>query len=222
MYSLKRNGHVVRLIDTPGFDDSRKPDIEILTSLAWDLTSTYRTKPPLLLSGAILHPIHEPKFQGTARRNLSMFKLLVGEQSLHTVVLARTMWSEVAETEGKVRQSHLENTKRFWGDMIDHGSAVFRHDNSRESALRIIDHIIEKRAKIVLAIQKQMVDGGMRLDMTDAGKAFREKVLDEQRRPRDGLKRTRGISASSWNPQGSRGRKNCWRSKKSTRACSSR
>lgn len=185
MYSFKRKGQVVRLIDTPGFDDSRKPDVQILMDLAWYLTCTYKTEPRLLLSGAIyLQPIHEPRFQGTARRNLTVFKLLMGEHALHSVVLATTMWSKADETEGLMRQRQLENTKEFWEDMIEQGSTVFRHDNTSESAFKIIDHIIDKRAKLVLSIQKQMVDGGMRLDKTDAGKAVQGKVLEEQEKAR--------------------------------------
>lgn len=189
VYSLKRRGQIVRLIDTPGFDDTKKSDLQILTDLTYWLTGAYQTKPPLLLSGAVyLHPINEPKLQGTAKKNLSMFKLLCGAEVLHTVVLATTMWDPKMENDGVERQKQLENTKEFWGEMIQQGSKVFRHDNTRESAFKIIDHIIDKRQKVILSIQRQMVDGNMTIDETDAGQVHKAKILEEKEKAERRLK----------------------------------
>lgn len=106
VYSLRRKDQIVRLNDTPGFDDSKRPDIDILTDLAFYLTRAYQTNPKLLLSGAIyLHPINEPRLQGTAKKNLTMFKLLCGDESLHSVLLATTMWCQEIEADGMKRQT---------------------------------------------------------------------------------------------------------------------
>lgn len=181
---------MVHLIDTPGFDDSKRPDIDILTDLAYYLTSAYRTEPKLLLSGVIyLHPIQEPRFQGTARKNLNMFKLLCGESNMRCVVLATTMWREGIEEEATKRVHQLETTKGFWGDMISNGSTVFHHDNTAESALKIVDHIIEKRDRVVLSIQSEMVDQDRKIYETSAGQLEHADVTKErekaERRARD-------------------------------------
>lgn len=171
----------MRLIDTPGFDNSKRPDIDILTDLAFYLTSAYKSNPKILLSGIIyLHPIHEPRLPGTARKNLNMFKLLCGDESLSSVVLATTMWHKGIEVEAAKRVKQLETTPHFWGTMIDHGSTIFRHDNTPESALKIIDHITEKRERIVLSIQRQMVDENKDIDQTSAGKLQREEIIKEK------------------------------------------
>lgn len=181
VYSLRRKGQNVRLIDTPGFDDGKRPDIEVLTDLAYHLASAYKTTPKILLSGVIyLHPIHEPRLAGTARKNLAMFKLLCGDDSLHSVVLATTMWQKGIEAEATKRVEQLKSTPEFWGRMIENGSEVFKHDNTSESALRIVDHIIDKRQHVVLAIQKQMVDDELTIDQTGAGQLKREEIIKEK------------------------------------------
>jgi predicted GTPase len=42
MYSLQRGGRMVRLIDTPGFDDSTRDDLDILTEIAYWLSQAYK------------------------------------------------------------------------------------------------------------------------------------------------------------------------------------
>ncbi|KAL8987464.1 MAG: hypothetical protein Q9177_003323 [Variospora cf. flavescens] len=183
VYSLRRKGQIVRLIDTPGFDDSKRSDIDVLTDLAFHLASAYQTNPKILLSGIIyLHPIDQPKLAGTARKNLAMFKLLCGDESLQSVVLATTMWRDEIQADATQRVTQLESTPEYWGRMIEHGSSVFRHDNTPGSALRIIDHIIARRERIVLSIQKQMVDEHRTIDQTSAGQLERHEIIKEKDR----------------------------------------
>ncbi|KAL8647109.1 MAG: hypothetical protein Q9210_005749 [Variospora velana] len=183
VYSLRRKGQVVRLIDTPGFDDSKRSDIDVLTDLAFHLASAYQTNPKILLSGIIyLHPIDQPRLAGTARKNLAMFKLLCGDEILQSVVLATTMWRDEIEADAAQRVTQLESTPEYWGRMIEHGSSVFRHDNTPDSALRILDHIIARRERIVLSIQKQMVDEHRTIDQTSAGQLKRHEIIKEKER----------------------------------------
>ena len=73
------------MIDTPGFDDTFKPDIEVLKTAATWLSEAYQKD--LLLTGIIyLHRITDPKMGGTARKDLMMFKKLCGEDSFSNVV----------------------------------------------------------------------------------------------------------------------------------------
>lgn len=183
VYSLRRKGQVVRLTDTPGFDGSKRPDIDILTDLAFYLTSVYNTTPRISLSEIIyLHPIHEPRLQGTAKKNLNMFRLRCGDENLHSVVLATTMWHKGIEADGSRRVEQLKSTPDFSGNMIDNGSVVYKHDNTNtaESALKIIDHIVKKRKKVTVSIQKQMADEHKNIDQTSAGQLQREDVIKEK------------------------------------------
>lgn len=157
IYSLHRKGRVVRLFNTPGFNNSRKDDVDILSKIAFWLASAYTTR--LLLSRIIyLHLINVPKIGKAAMNNLAMFKLLCCQESLGSVVLAMTMWDKGSGQEKERRERELKETESFWGSMIKHGSTVFRHPNTQASAFEIIDHIIELRQTVVLDIQKQLVD----------------------------------------------------------------
>lgn len=80
------------------------------------------------LNGIIyLHRITDVRMQGSAKKNLLMFKQLCGPDALKNVVLATTMWSLVNPTDGQAREKELISTPEFWGWMLQKGSRVERH-----------------------------------------------------------------------------------------------
>lgn len=176
-------GHTIRLVDTPGFDDSRSDldDSHILKEIASWLVIAYSQTPPLLLSGIIyLHPINEAggRMRGSARNNLKMFQAMCGNEPLSSVVLATTMWGKIDEAKGQKTQEQL--SEQYWNTMIDAGSKVIRHDDTKESALRIIDHIISRKTQVGLKMQKQLVEGDLTVEDTDAGQELKSKVTQER------------------------------------------
>ena len=191
MYSLRRRGHIVRLVDTPGFDDTKKSDVEVLTDIAYWLGRAYAAEPKILLSGIIyLHPINGPKMQGSAKKNLLMFKALCGNATLDSVVLATTMWSKLSSPEdGEERQRMLIETEDFWGSMVKQGSKTFQHYNSAASAFKVIDYIIERRKPVILDIQRQIIDGKLEIHDTSAGQEQMKVVLREKKKAQDRLQR---------------------------------
>lgn len=107
------------LVDTPGFDDDRRTDSEILRILtAWLAAASETSK--IQLSGIIyLHRINQPRLQGSAKKNIRQFEKLCGEQALQKVILATTMW-DVEDNESAVqREKQLLETREFWGYMIE-------------------------------------------------------------------------------------------------------
>ena len=105
---------------------------------------------------------------GTGLKNLIMFQKLCGEDGLGSVVLATTRWSAIPLKTAEDHESQLK--AEFWKAMIDNGSEVFRQDRGRESALEIIQYLIRKRRPVTLDIQRDMVDKGLELNETAAGK----------------------------------------------------
>src|SRR5207249_2436104 len=98
------------LIDTPGFDDTYKSDTEVLREIAGYLSVAYSNK--VKLTGIIyLHRITDPRIQGSAMRNLRMFKKLCGSDSLGKVVLATTWWGKVDAEIGANREKELTDTE---------------------------------------------------------------------------------------------------------------
>ncbi|KAF2807464.1 uncharacterized protein BDZ99DRAFT_500650 [Mytilinidion resinicola] len=161
------DGSKIFLVDTPGFDDTYKSDTEILREVAHWLTAAYTHD--IKLTGIIyLHRIQDPRVTGTGLKNLIMFQKLCGEEGLGSVVLATTRWSAISLETAEDHESQLK--AEFWKAMIDHGSRVFRQDRGRESALEIIQYLIRKKRPVTLDIQSDMVDKGLELNETAAGK----------------------------------------------------
>ncbi|KAI1349759.1 hypothetical protein F5Y01DRAFT_288033 [Xylaria sp. FL0043] len=172
-----RSGRIY-LVDTPGFDDTNRKDAEILRILATWLTSTYAGG--VKLSGIIYcHRINQTRMQGSALKNIRAFRSLCGDDALSKVVLVTTMWDIESSDIAARREKELKETPKYWGDMITKGSQVLRHDNTQKSAFALIETFIKDDSKIVLGIQKEMVNDQKSLDKTEAGRNV-ESMLEEQ------------------------------------------
>jgi len=175
----------VYLVDTPGFDDTDRSDTQILKEIASWLTASYSNS--IKLHGIIyLHRITDPRMQGSAKRNLVMFKKLCGVDALKNVVLATTMWEGLkTEESGIERERELSDRQEFWGYMLANGSQLHRHYNHRDSAISLIQSLTATRVakpKVVLDIQSQMVDHGKDLSDTAAGQALDSEISEERQR----------------------------------------
>ncbi len=187
VYYFYLHGVRIFLIDTPGFDDTNKSDAEVLKDVAFWLAAAY-TQETRLAGILYLHRISDPRMGGAALRNLRMFTQLCGEEGLGSVVLATTHWANhetgvsVSEKTGEARIKELTETEGFWGGMIERGSKVVKHDGTRESAVRIVESIVERKLKVILDIQRQMVDEDRDLDDTDAAQALQSELLAERKK----------------------------------------
>ncbi|KAI0886793.1 P-loop containing nucleoside triphosphate hydrolase protein [Annulohypoxylon maeteangense] len=167
--SLFQNRNVY-LVDTPGFDDTNRTDKEVLKEIAIWLGKSYEEK--IQLSGIIyLHRITDTRMQGSAKKNLLMFKKLCGPQALNRVILATTMWERLpSEDMGVKRENELVNTEEFWGWMTRQGSKVRRHHNTETSAKNLLQIFVSStNAPIKLKIQEEIVDKHKQLSETSAG-----------------------------------------------------
>ncbi|KAH7312521.1 hypothetical protein B0I35DRAFT_437209 [Stachybotrys elegans] len=171
----------VYLIDTPGFDDTLRSDAEVLKEIATWLGESYKKK--ILLNGIIyLHRITDRRMQGSARRNLILFKQLCGQNCLKKVVLVTTMWDQVHDDTGEMRESELKKTRDFWGWMVEEGSSVYRHDHTKDSATRIIHTLAEHNEPIVTDLQRELVDEHRRLNDTSAGRGMQSELVRQKKK----------------------------------------
>ncbi|KAH8736710.1 hypothetical protein BGZ61DRAFT_1503 [Ilyonectria robusta] len=169
----------VYLIDTPGFDDTHRSDPEVLVEIAEWLAESYRSK--ILLHGIIyLHRITDTRMQGSAKKNLVLFKKLCGEDTLQKVALATTMWNMVNKQEGLQREQELMNTQEYWGSMLSKGSTIHRHYHTRESAMNIITQLASRNKPFATDLQTQLVDQRLTLDRTSVGKALQSELLTQR------------------------------------------
>jgi GTP-binding protein EngB required for normal cell division len=165
------------LIDTPGFDDTDRSDTEILKEIAAFLAKLYMRR--IRVTGLVyVHRITDPRMQGSAVKNLKVFQRLCGAQCFPQVALVSTMWQMLQNSEaqavGEEREAALRSNDAFWGAMDKGRSRTFRHFGGRESAMTIFRWFLGFQQKVVLNIQRELVDEELTLDQTEAGKFLQE------------------------------------------------
>ncbi|KAK2743511.1 hypothetical protein FQN57_004808 [Myotisia sp. PD_48] len=175
-------GKEIILIDTPGFDDTTRTDTEVLRELATWLTISYSDN--IKLNGLIyLHRITDVRMQGSAKRNLTMFKKLCGDDVFTSVLLVTSMWDLVSASVGASREKELLDTPEFWGWMKNRGSKTFRLDHSAQGAKKLLQYFVPVvHSHVVLDIQHQMVDDKKPLEETSAGRVVAEAIAAERKR----------------------------------------
>ena len=156
------------LVDTPGFNDTRRTDGDILKRIAEWLNSTYRQGAKL--TGIIyLHPIKETRMEGSALQNFRAFQRLCGEDNFEHIVLCTTFWDTVAESTGLARERELCENPDFWAKMMSQGSRVMQIRDYAQSKDILVQ--MSRKSTVTLDIQKEMVDERRSLDDTAVGKA---------------------------------------------------
>ncbi|KDQ53007.1 hypothetical protein JAAARDRAFT_39720 [Jaapia argillacea MUCL 33604] len=173
----------VVLVDTPGFDDTKKTDTEILKMIGNWLAKTYGNK--VKLAGILyLHRISDNRMSGSPLKNLRMFGKLCGDTAARRVVLVSSMWDRLQDQE-LARRREAELKDNFWRGMLDNGASIDRSANSSESAWRIVRKVVQnKEEREALLLQEEMVDLQKHLNETEAGKALYttlQKLLSEQK-----------------------------------------
>lgn len=155
-------------MDTPGFNDTRLSDGDILKRIAEWLNSTYRQGAKL--TGIIyLHPIKDVRMEGTALSNFRAFQRLCGEDNFEHIVLCTTFWDTVEEATGAAREKELCESPEFWAKMMGQGSRVVRIRNYAQSKDVLTQ--MSRKSTVTLDIQKEMVEERRSLDDTAVGKA---------------------------------------------------
>jgi hypothetical protein len=91
---LKLDSIHVALVDTPGFDDTYKPDAMAFKDLAIWLAVQYQTQDRVTVI-LYMQPITATRMGGSALRNLTTMKQMLGVQSFPHLILVSSMWDIV-------------------------------------------------------------------------------------------------------------------------------
>ncbi|KAL1614554.1 hypothetical protein SLS56_012062, partial [Neofusicoccum ribis] len=153
------------LLDTPGFDDTTRTDSDILSEIATVLAAQYELG--VQLKGIIfMQRITDIKMTGSSMKTLQIFKKIVGDAALRNVLLITSRWAGLDEGLGAARERQLR--EEFWAYMLAKGSTMSRFHGDRHSAIALVAQILIQD-NIVLDLQRELVDSGMRLNETAAG-----------------------------------------------------
>ncbi|KAH7303682.1 hypothetical protein B0I35DRAFT_330121, partial [Stachybotrys elegans] len=176
-YPFQHGDKKVWLVDTPGFDDTKRADIDVLEDLAGWLMAA--TKNNLKLVGIVhLHRITDVRLGGVAYKDLTMFQRLCGKDSFPSVVLGTTMWPANPTANDYNREKELRTT--FYQEMINDGGVMMRIMNTKGSALEAVLGFIDQPGlpePMVLAIQKELGKPGATLIDTGAGRQLEEEKI---------------------------------------------
>jgi len=150
-------GKEVVLIDTPGFGDTALADSDIWKIIAASFVTSYRTG--IRFAGIIyMQRISDVKMAGSARQSFKMFQDLCGEDAYPNVLLVTSMWDMVTLDVGNSREQELATKDIFFKPVLEKGARMMRHDNTRESALEIVQNLVDK-PPVALQIQRELGSG---------------------------------------------------------------
>lgn len=173
IYRATVDGREVLFVDTPGFDDSKKNEGEILHNITGELARLYSSDIPI--SGVIyIHDITAEKLTGTAQRYLNMFEKIVGPNALRNVTLLTTKWDRMPQDYNENKEKMLKDGP--WKKLIRHGASVrsIGLTYGRAAYETIVKELLRNVAA-TLQIQQELVDQQLPLNETTAGR-----MLDEQ------------------------------------------
>jgi hypothetical protein len=105
---------------------------------------------------------------GSALRNLTTMKKMLGVQSFPYLTLVSSMWDIVDSANAENREKDL--VENYWQDLISEGATVARSYGDRASALRVLETTIKVNSKnLALTIQQELIDENLPLERTSAG-----------------------------------------------------
>lgn len=180
------NGRRIFLIDTPGFNDTKRPDVEILEALASSLSASYANG--VRIHGVILlQPMSDNRMSGSSLRSIEMMKAMCGFARYDNLAIVTTMWPASPNYQDQerleARYDELSSDARFFGGLVKKGATVFRynengHRHDREemaAAQSIVAHLIRRSDMHplgILQLQREIVVEGKTLGETAAGSSI--------------------------------------------------
>ena len=115
---------------------------------------------------------------GVARKNFRLFRKVCGDDALKNVAIVTNMWGDVTEEIGSSREKELSESDLFFKPALEKGAKMMRHDNTSESAKRIIETFVGSTPE-VLSIQREVVEEKKTIAQTAAGQDL-EAELEKQ------------------------------------------
>lgn len=181
----KINGRRIILLDTPGFDDSAKENLEVLNDIVSHLYAYTLRRTEIETRGVIfLHDISETRFGGSQKKTLDILKSLVGIENLGNVIVGTTMWSSPGSDKFKKEEQREQSL------LNDQWKGIYKTtrvpDGDKDTATSIVTELFA-RPPVILLSQKEMLRSPNTVESTTAGKL----VIPESRLELEGLQRER-------------------------------
>ncbi|QRV79838.1 50S ribosome-binding GTPase [Ceratobasidium sp. AG-Ba] len=161
------DGQNIVLFDTPGFDDTTMSDADTLKRIAEFLESMYRRG--MKLKGLVyMHRITDMRMAGASARTYRLLRNLCGTANLSNVVICTNMWSNPPTEDELRREAQLET--EFFKVALENGAKMVRRPSLGMETAHDVLRVLLPKAPTVLEVTSDVVDRGMRLQDTEAGK----------------------------------------------------
>lgn len=129
-------------VDTPGFDDSRLSDWQVVNEIGKALLSLYRKD--IRVAGVVyMLPIFPGRRNRNEEDNVATFQSMYGSNRYFHVALATTRWSLCDEVTGSQREEEILRT--MWGNSREDAVIKRLHDTP-DSAWEVVDAVISRFA----------------------------------------------------------------------------
>ncbi|KAG9118712.1 hypothetical protein FRC07_006644 [Ceratobasidium sp. 392] len=172
------DGTLVKLVDTPGFNDSLRSDLEVLDEIATAL-KTWGEKDFNIHGVIYLHRISDLRMSGSSRKSLTAFLNICGEQAMSHVSIVTNMWGSISYEEGETREAELRLDDLFFKKPIAAGAQILRNDNPPTSTREILRQAIRPNP-VQLLIQKELLDDESDLLETTAGAELNREMAEQR------------------------------------------
>ena len=144
-YAAIVHGKMVRIIDTPGLDDSPGPNLGILQKIAVKL---HEIREHEISAVIYFHRIISPRLTGPARSNIEIFEQICGKAFLPRALFVTTMWDMVSDAARKrYEKAQMELETKQLKSLGVNGTRFMRFDNSKELAMDVLGQCITSRHK---------------------------------------------------------------------------
>ncbi|KAH7411575.1 P-loop containing nucleoside triphosphate hydrolase protein [Phaeosphaeria sp. MPI-PUGE-AT-0046c] len=178
--------HAIRIVDTPGFNDTTRSDLDVLAAIAgW-----IQTNKAAIAGIVFMHRINEQRFTGKDRMTFEILKAMCGPHFLSHIVLCTSMWDQLPSgnvREAETRESELVGSEQFWNPLLARGAEYRRYMGDRASALEIIEAVVQHPASSKMEMQLELLDPKCDIEDTAAGRI----VTAEIRKKEEKLRRQR-------------------------------
>ena len=167
------DGSRYNLIDSPGFDDSRMPDAEVLTMLANFIVDLYASGQEV--HGVVfVHRITDVRLSGSQIKTAQILRRITGDKFKGRFALVTSMWDLVEDrTDAISRESELVRHPQFWKELRPDDLEKFRFSGTVESARKVVNWFL-KHGDTFLRHPPQLrlytqLEAGKLVSETDAG-----------------------------------------------------
>ncbi|KAL0563986.1 hypothetical protein V5O48_018071 [Marasmius crinis-equi] len=179
--SFYLQGQRVVIIDTPGFDDTTKSDVDIFLMIARYLKTLYEAGH--YITGIVyVHRISDIRIGGGATRDIKLFRELCGEAAFGNALIVTNRWADVTYDVGQAREAELYTDESFFKSLIEGGANRARYDNpTKERAQGILSGLLSN-SPLPLRIQTELVDERKKFPETAAGMELNRELLEQSER----------------------------------------